>query len=331
MTSLGGRRVLVTGAGGFIGSHLVEALVREGAEVTALVRYNARGDWGNLALADPEILDAVEVQLGDVRDPFMMGRAVRGKDQIFHLAALVGIPYSYHAPHSYVETNVGGTLNVLQASLEADVERMIHTSTSEVYGTAEYTPIDEAHPLRGQSPYSASKIGADKLAESYWLSYGLRVSVIRPFNTYGPRQSARAVIPTILTQLAAGGDVLRIGALNPMRDFTFVEDTVAGFLAVAGSEATIGDVTNVGSGVAVTIEAVADLCCEIAGRRPRIETELERVRPDASEVLKLECDFSKATRTAGWEPRNELRDGLARAWRFIQESPERYRPERYAV
>ena len=326
-----GRRVLVTGAAGFIGSHLAEALVHEGARVTALVRYNSRSDCGCLDYLRPDIRDAIEMLFGDIRDPDQMRRAVEGQEFVFHLAALVGIPYSYHAPHSYVETNVVGTLNILQAALQANVQRVVLTSTSEVYGTSEYSPIDEKHPLKGQSPYSASKIGADMLSESFWRTYGLQTSVIRPFNTFGPRQSARAVIPTVLSQLASGQPVLRVGSVEPVRDFTFVLDVTDGFLSIAMSEDTVGTVTNVGSGEGIAVGELVRICCEVAGQEAEVETAEERVRPKESEVWALVCDASRAQSTLGWVPRHSLREGLTETWEFVRKHPALFSPQRYAI
>ncbi len=329
--SFSGTKILVTGAGGFIGSHLVEELVRGGATVTALVHYNSRNDCGNLRFADSEIRDSVQILFGDIRDPFVVKRAVDSKVVVFHLAALIGIPYSYHAPQSYVETNILGTLNVLQAALEADVERVVHTSTSEVYGAAQYVPIDEKHPLVGQSPYSATKIGADKIAESFFRSFGVPVTTIRPFNTFGPRQSARAIIPTILSQLAQRRETIKIGSLEPKRDFTYVKDCVRGFLAIAPLEEAAGEVINIGSGEEVSIGELVDQCCKIAGYYPKIELDSARVRPEKSEVMRLLCDNSKAARIAGWQPQYPLHEGLAETLKFIQEYPGDFQPGSYNI
>jgi len=326
-----GKRVLVTGAGGFIGSHLAEELVTAGAQVTAFVHYNARGDTGNLGYLSAPIRDGAEVVLGDVRDPFMVRSVARSQDIVFHLAALIGIPYSYHAPHSYVETNVHGTLNVLQAALEAGVGRVVHTSTSEVYGTALYVPIDEKHPLQPQSPYAASKVAADSMAMSYFLSFGLPVATIRPFNTFGPRQSARAVIPTILSQLVRRLKVVTIGSLDPVRDFTYVKDIVRAFMIVAESDAAVGQVTNVGSGKAVTIKELLDHCCRITGHQPAIHADETRVRPERSEVMRLLCDNTKAADTLGWRPKVPFEEGLKHTLEFVAQHPELFRPERYAI
>jgi len=326
-----GKKVLVTGAGGFIGSHLIEELVLGGAQVRAFVHYNARSDIGNLAHVAPEVRDQMEIVFGDVRDPFMVRKAVQSQDVVFHLAALIGIPYSYHAPHSYVETNVHGTLNVMQAALEAGVTRVVHTSTSEVYGTAQYVPIDEAHPLQTQSPYSATKVGADSMAWSYYLSFGLPVAIIRPFNAFGPRQSARAIIPTIFSQLVARSETLRVGSLTPLRDFNYVKDLARAFVALAAADAAVGEVTNVGSGEEVTIAELVEQCCAIAGYRPRLEVEAARVRPERSEVMRLWCDNSKVTKITGWHPQGSLAAGLRATFEFVAAHSHLFEPRRYAV
>ncbi|EWY42509.1 NAD-dependent dehydratase [Skermanella stibiiresistens SB22] len=303
-------KVLVTGAGGFIGSHLVETLVREGWDVRAQVHYNSLGGWGWLDDIAPDLLASVEVVAGDIRDPWAVAQAVRGRDTVMHLAALIGIPYSYVAPAQYVETNVMGTLNVLQAARDAGVSRIVQTSTSEVYGTAQYVPIDERHPLAAQSPYAASKIGADQLALSYHRSFGTPVSVIRPFNTYGPRQSARAVIPAIINQLLAGATSIRLGSLTPTRDFNFVEDTARGFIAVARSEGAIGEVVNIGSNFEVSIGATLDIIAEVVGQPVEVILDEQRVRPAGSEVERLWADNAKAIRLTGWRPRYGGADGF---------------------
>jgi NAD dependent epimerase/dehydratase len=325
------KKVLVTGAGGFIGSHLVEELVAAGARVTALVHYNARSDAGNLVHVNAEIRDNIEVVFGDVRDPFMVRKAMRSHAVVFHLAALIGIPYSYHAPQSYVETNMHGTLNVMQAALEAGAEKVVHTSTSEVYGTARYVPIDEQHPLQPQSPYSASKVGADAMAWSYFASFGLPVAMIRPFNAFGPRQSARAIIPTILSQLARRLEPLTVGSLAPIRDFTYVKDLARAFLAVGEADGAVGTVTNIGSGTGVTIKELVDRCCAIAGHHPKIALDDARIRPEGSEVMRLVCDNSKAANVLGWLPQWTLEDGLARVLQFIEAHPQIFQPTRYAI
>jgi NAD dependent epimerase/dehydratase len=324
------RRVLVTGAGGFIGSHLAERLVELGARVRALVRYNSRNDWGRLELLPAPVKHEMEVVLGDLTDPHGTTRVVQSQEVIFHLAALIAIPYSYLAPAHYVATNCGGTLNLLEAARQHGVERFVHTSTSETYGTAQYTPIDEAHPLRGQSPYAASKIGADKLAESYHLSFGVPVVTIRPFNTYGPRQSARAIIPTIISQ-GLSGDVVRLGRLTPIRDLTFVSDTVEGFIKGEERPQAIGELFNLGSGRSVTIGALAQAIISLLGGGKEIIAEDERVRPDASEVMELLCNAHKAEKMLGWEPKVSLEAGLARTVAYIRDHLHLYKPKLYAV
>jgi NAD dependent epimerase/dehydratase len=326
-----GTKVLVTGAGGFIGSHLVERLVREGSRVRAMVHYNARGSWGNLDFLAPETRKAIEVYGGDVTDSSSVRTAVQGCEVIFHLAALIGIPYSYLAPHSYVATNITGTVNVLSAARELGVTKVVHTSTSETYGTALYTPIDEQHPLQGQSPYSASKIGADKIAESFYLSFGVPVATIRPFNVFGPRQSARAVIPTVISQVLSGQKSIRLGSLSPIRDFTYVQDTVSGFLAVASSDKTSGEVINIGSGTAVTIGETAEQIIRLIGKEASIEVEPKRIRPEGSEVMELLCNNAKAKELLGWEPTISFKDGLQRVITFIEANLGLYKPDIYNV
>ncbi|MFH0794455.1 MAG: GDP-mannose 4,6-dehydratase [bacterium] len=323
--------VLVTGAGGFIASHLVEELARRGAKVRALVHYNSRNHWGNLEFLPKETLGKIEVVAGDVTDPFFMRGATRGQHTVFHLAALIAIPYSYVAPEQYFNVNVKGTLNVCQAALDEKVSKVVHTSTSETYGTAQYVPIDEKHPLQGQSPYSASKIAADKVAESFYLSFGCPVATLRPFNTYGPRQSARAIIPTVMAQVLAGRKKVRLGSLDPVRDLTFVGDTVAGFIAAAESKKTVGEVVNVGNGKGIAIGDLARLILEICESNAAIEIEKGRVRPEKSEVMQLVCNYDKARALMGWKPRTPLRDGLAQVRDFIRAHPEIYKPDIYTL
>ena len=326
-----GRRVAVTGAGGFIGSHLTEELARRGARVRALVRYNSRSDWGFLEGLEPALARRVEVVSGDLTDPTLVDSLVEGSHTVFHLGALIGIPYSYAAPSQYVATNVTGTLHVLEACLKRKVAKLVHTSTSEVYGTARYVPIDEAHPRQGQSPYSATKIGADALAESFHRSFGLPVAIARPFNTYGPRQSARAVLPTIAVQLLSGAPRLKIGALDPVRDFNYVADTVAGFLAVARSPRAVGEDVNLGSGRGVTIGAAAKMMMALAGRKIPFDTDAGRIRPSRSEVMRLVCDRRKAARLTGWKPRWTLEDGLAATLSYVESHLADYKAGRYNV
>ncbi len=304
------KKILVTGADGFIGSHLAEELVRLGHDVRAFVFYNSFNSWGWLDHADPEIKKRLDVFAGDIRDPHGVKEAMKGCDMVFHLAALIAIPYSYYSPDTYVDTNVKGALNVVQAARELEVSRVIHTSTSEVYGTAKFVPITEEHPLQGQSPYSASKIGADQIAMSFYHAFNTPVSIIRPFNTYGPRQSARAVIPTVITQIANGLRKIKLGALHPTRDFNYIKDTVRGFIAVAESEHSVGDVINIGSNFEVSIGEAVDLIAEVMEADIEIETDQVRLRPDKSEVERLWADNSKAKKLIGWEPLYAGRDGF---------------------
>ncbi|HEV3404625.1 MAG TPA: SDR family NAD(P)-dependent oxidoreductase [Gaiellaceae bacterium] len=328
MTALSGRRVLVTGAGGFIGSQLCERLVELGAEVRALVEYNSLGSFGWLDESPARgELDAV---LGDVRDPDAVRRLAEGVETLFHLAALIAIPYSYEAPHSYVVTNVLGTLNVLRGAREAGVGMVVHTSTSEVYGTARSVPIDETHPLQAQSPYAASKIGADQMALAWHGSFGTPVTIIRPFNTYGPRQSARAVIPTIITQLLAG-DTLALGNLTPTRDFTYVADTVEAFVRIGDCPAAVGRVVNIGSGRELSIGELVERIEALLGRRAPVEREEERVRPPASEVERLCADARLAGELFGWEPQVSLDEGLAATAEWIGGHLDRYRVGAYVT
>ncbi|MBM4370238.1 MAG: GDP-mannose 4,6-dehydratase [Deltaproteobacteria bacterium] len=313
--------VLVTGAGGFIGSHLTASLADLGLRVRALVRYNGRADTGHLRFLTPAQQARVQVILGNVEDPGCVDAAVAGCRTVFHLAALIGIPYSYVAPRSYVTTNILGTQHVLDAARRHGVHRVVHTSTSEVYGTARYVPIDEEHPLQGQSPYSATKIAADKLAESYHLSFGLPVVTVRPFNTFGPRQSARAVIPSIIVQLLGDAQVLRLGSLEPRRDFTYVEDTVAGFVAAATADAAVGCTVNLGSGASISIGDLAARLVAMVRPGVPVESAEERVRPDRSEVMHLECHAGRARELLGWAPRVGLDEGLARTVSFLREHP----------
>jgi NAD dependent epimerase/dehydratase len=322
------KRVLVTGAGGFIGSHLCEALLSEGAHVTAMLRYSSRSDWGNLELLSADARQQLKVIAGNVEDGDFVAQQVKGQDVIFHLAALIAIPYSYVAPMSYVRTNVEGTLNLLEAARKQGLERFIHTSTSEVYGTALYTPIDEKHPLQGQSPYSASKIGADKIAESYYRTYELPVVTVRPFNTFGPRQSARAIIPTIIGQALAETEI-KLGSLAPIRDLSFVRDVTQGFIKLAESERVVGETINLGSGEGISIGELARQTLEMMGCKKRIVSDEQRVRPRNSEVDLLICDNSKARQLAGWKPTYSLKQGLQEVLDFISRNLHHYKTDRF--
>jgi NAD dependent epimerase/dehydratase len=296
-----------------------------------MIHYNFQNNWGWLETLPKALKGSVEVFPADICDPYAVRKAVEGCDTVFHLASLIAIPYSYLAPASYVDTNVKGTLNVLQACRDAQTRRIVHTSTSETYGSAQYVPIDEAHPLVGQSPYAASKIAADKLSESYHLSFDLPVATIRPFNTFGPRQSARAVIPTIITQALTGAAAIHLGALHPVRDLNYVKDTVAGFLATADCDDAIGTVTNIGRGEGVSVGELAALILEVCGSDARIESRSERLRPDKSEVQRLVCDNRKASEMLGWRPRYSLRDGLEETVEWMRANLDRYKPGMYNV
>ena len=330
MSEWTGKRALVTGAGGFIGSQLTESLVRSGARVRAFVRYNSRGDAGLLRQLPREILDEVEIVAGDLRDTAAVDGAVSGTDIVYHLGAIISIPYSYKHPMETAETNFMGTLNVLLACRAHNVERLVHTSTSEVYGTAQFTPMDESHPLQGQSPYSASKIGADKLVESFHRSYNLPAVTVRPFNTYGPRQSARAVIPTIITQ-ALTTDCIRLGNLDARRDFTYVRDTVNGFLQAAHAPNVTGQELNLGTGPDISVGELAEHIVRLVGRPVVIETESERMRPEKSEVMRLLSDNGLARRALGWEPAYSLEDGLRETIAWIGDHLDFYHIGRYEI
>ena len=321
------KRILITGAGGFIGSHLTEALAPQAAHVRAFVHYNGAGTWG--WLDGSAISDHIEVITGDVTDPETISAAAQGVDVIFHLAALIGIPYSYRAVRSYVRTNVEGTLNVLQAAKTHEVQRVIHTSTSEVYGTALQVPISEDHPLQGQSPYSASKIGADKMAEAFSLSFETPVLTVRPFNTYGPRQSSRAIIPSLIGQFLTR-DKIKVGNLDPTRDFNFVDDTVDGFIKAAEADVS-GMVVNLGSGQETSIRDLVTIIAEVVGKQLDIEEESERVRPAGSEVMRLCADNTRAREMLGWSPSVDLREGIERTVRWMKEHIDEYRTGAYAV
>ena len=304
--------ILITGADGFIGSHLTEELVRQGHKVKAFALYNSFNSWGWLDHCHHDVKNSFEVFSGDIRDPYGVKEAMRGCDAVLHLAALIAIPFSYHSPDTYVDTNIKGTLNVLQAARELDVSRLVHTSTSEVYGTARFVPITESHPLQGQSPYSASKIGADQLAYSFYSSFNLPVVIARPFNTYGPRQSARAVIPTIITQIASGARDIKLGAISPTRDFNYVKDTVAGFIAALNSNEGVGEVVNFGSNFEISIGDTAELIAEVMGVEITVITDEIRLRPENSEVERLWADNTKAKELFNWTPRYGNREGFKR-------------------
>ena len=326
-----GKKVLVTGADGFIGSHLVEMLASEGFSVRALAQYNSFNYWG--WLEDVNCKEDIEIITGDIRDPFFCNEICKDIDIVFHLAALIAIPYSYIAPQSYVETNISGTLNICKAALEQNVSRLIHTSTSEVYGTAKYVPIDEIHPLQAQSPYSASKIGADSMAISFFNSFSLPVTIARPFNTYGPRQSARAFIPTIISQIASDQSVLKLGDVSPTRDLNFVIDTCRGFLELAYEPKSIGEVINIGSSSEISVAEVAEIIKEQMGSSIKIVTDKKRIRPEKSEVMRLCCDNSKIKKLTGFKPHVDIQTGLKEtiSWFLKPENLSKYKSDIYNV
>ncbi|WP_127836705.1 NAD-dependent 4,6-dehydratase LegB [Clostridium prolinivorans] len=328
---LKGKKVLVTGAEGFIGSHLTERLVELGAVVTALVQYNSFNNWGWIETFDKNVKDNINVVLGDIREYDGMKKIIKGQEVVFHLAALIAIPYSYISPMAYVKTNVEGTTNVLEACREYGVQKVVHTSTSETYGTALYVPIDEKHPLQGQSPYSASKIGADKIVESYYRSYNLPVVTLRPFNTYGPRQSARAVIPTIITQILSGVNEIKLGSLTPTRDFNYVKDTVETFIKVAECDNTIGEVINAGSNYEISIGDLVKKIINIIGREVQIVCDEERIRPEKSEVNRLWADNTKIKELTGWLPRYTLDEGLKETVEWLKDNLHLYKTNIYNV
>jgi NAD dependent epimerase/dehydratase len=331
------KKILVTGADGFIGSHLTEELVRRGHDVRAFIFYNSFNSWGWLDRSEPEIKKNIDVFSGDIRDPHGVKQAMKGCDVVFHLAALIAIPYSYHSPDTYVETNVKGTLNLVQAARELGVKKFVHTSTSEVYGTAKFVPITEEHPLQGQSPYSASKIGADHIAMSFYHAFNTPVSIVRPFNTYGPRQSARAVIPTVITQILSGRRKISMGALMPTRDFNYIEDTIRGFIAVAECEKSVGEVINIGSSFEVSIKETVDLIAEVMETEVQCETDQVRLRPEKSEVQRLWADNRKAKEMTGWEPSYGGKEGFRRGlsetieWFKYSENRQTYKAELYNI
>ena len=324
-------KVLVTGADGFIGSHLTEKLVRKGYVVRAFSFYNSFNTWGWLDTLPKDIMEQVEVFTGDVRDPNGVRTAMRGMAQVFHLAALIAIPFSYHSPDSYVDTNIKGTLNVLQAARELEMQRVLITSTSEVYGTAKYVPIDEKHPYQGQSPYSATKIGADRLAESFYRSFGLPVSIVRPFNTYGPRQSARAVIPTIISQLLAGQEKIKLGALTPTRDFNYVKDTAAGFIAISESDRTIGEEINIATQQEISIGELAGEIIRQINPSAEIICDEQRLRPEKSEVNRLLGANAKIKKLTDWKQQYTLEQGIAETIAWMRENMERYKTNIYNI
>lgn len=334
---LNNKKILVTGADGFIGSHLTEELVRQGHEVRAFILYNSFNSWGWLDHAEPAIKKRLNIFAGDIRDPHGVKKAMQGCDVVLHLAALIAIPYSYHSPDTYIDTNVKGALNIVQAARELGVEKVVHTSSSEVYGTAQFVPMTEDHPLHGQSPYSASKIGADQIAMSFYLSFETPVAIIRPFNTYGPRQSARAIIPTIITQIANGKKSVSLGALEPTRDFSYIKDMVAGFIAMARSDKAVGEVINFGNNFEISIGDTARLIADLMGADIWIETAEERLRPEKSEVERLRADNRKARELTGWEPvyagREGLRLGLAETidWFTTPANLARYNADIYNI
>lgn len=328
-----GKKTLVTGAGGFIGSHLVEALVEKGSKVRAFVHYNSFNRWGWLDYVDRKIKDSIEIFPGDVRDPNRVGKSIENIDVIFHLAALIGIPYSYYSPDSYVHTNIQGTLNILQAAGKTQVEKIIHTSTSEVYGTAEYVPIDEKHPRQGQSLYSATKIGADFIAQSFYRNFDLPVTIARPFNTYGPRQSARAVIPTIITQLVAGREEIMLGSLHPTRDFVYVKDTVAGLIEIAESNATSGEEMNIATQREISIGHIAQMLIKEINPNAKIKEDHSRIRPSEGEIERLLGSNDKIIKLTGWRQAYTLEQGLKETikWFKKKDNLRLYKPDIYNV
>lgn len=324
-------KILVTGSDGFIGSHLTEELVKQGYEVKAFVYYNSFNTWGWLDTLPESIMDHVEIFQGDIRDPHGVKEAMKGCSAVFHLAALIAIPFSYHSPDAYVDTNVKGTLNVLQAARELAVDRVLITSTSEVYGTAQYVPIDEKHPYQGQSPYSATKIGADRLAESFYRSFSLPVTIVRPFNTYGPRQSARAVIPTIITQLLAGKEEIRLGSLTPTRDFNYVKDTARGFIEIYKSERTVGEEINIATQQEISIGELASELISQINPQAKIVCDEQRMRPEKSEVNRLLGANGKIISLTEWRPQYTLSEGIAETIEFLKENIDCYKVDLYNI
>lgn len=325
------KKVLVTGADGFIGSHLTEELVKQGSEVKAFVYYNSSNLWGWLDKLPKELMNEVEVFTGDIRDPNGVREAMKGMEEVFHLAALIAIPFSYHSPDTYVDTNIKGTLNVLQAARDLETSRLLITSTSEVYGTAQYVPIDEKHPYQGQSPYSATKIGADRLAESFFRSFNIPITIVRPFNTYGPRQSARAIIPTIITQLLAGKDEIELGSLTPTRDFNYVKDTVNGFIQIAKSEKTIGEEINIATQKEISIGQLAEELVRQINPKAKIVCDEQRLRPEKSEVNRLLGSNEKIKKLTDWRPNYTFRQGLAETIEFFKNNLDQYKTDIYNI
>jgi len=324
-------KALVTGADGFIGSHLVEELVKDGNKVKAFVYYNSFNSWGWLDTLSEEIMNEVEIFTGDIRDPNGVREAMKDVNEVYHLAALIGIPFSYHSPDSYVDTNIKGTLNVLQAARDFELERVLITSTSEVYGSAQYVPIDENHPYQGQSPYSATKIGADRLAESFYRSFNMPITIVRPFNTYGPRQSARAVIPTIITQLLAGKEEIKLGSLTPTRDFNYVKDTARGFVEIAKARETIGQELNIATQNEISIEKLAKELIKQINPKAKIVTDEERIRPDKSEVDRLLGSNKKIKELTNWEPKYTFEEGLTETIEWLKKNLDQYKTDIYNV
>lgn len=324
-------KILVTGADGFIGSHLVEKLIQDGQQVRAFVYYNSFNSWGWLDTLSKEVLDQIEVFTGDVRDPNGVKESMKGVDEVYHLAALISIPFSYHSPDSYVDTNIKGTLNVLQAAREIGTKRILVTSTSEVYGTAQYVPIDEKHPFQGQSPYSATKIGADRIAESFYRSFNLPVTIVRPFNTYGPRQSARAVIPTVITQLLAGKEEIELGALTPTRDFNYVKDTANGFIEISKSDKTIGEEINIATQQEISIGQLAEELIKQINLNAKIICDEQRLRPEKSEVSRLLGSNEKIMKLTNWRPQYTFEQGLAETIEFFKYNLEKYKADIYNI
>lgn len=323
------KKVLVTGADGFIGSHLVEELLKEGYDVRAFVYYNSFNSWGWLDTLPKEKLDKIEIFSGDIRDPNGVREAMKGVDEVYHLAALIAIPFSYHSPDSYVDTNIKGTLNVLQAARDLNTKRILVTSTSEVYGTAKYVPIDEEHPYQGQSPYSATKIGADRIAESFYRSFNMPITIVRPFNTYGPRQSARAVIPTIITQLLSGVKEIKLGSLSPTRDFNYVKDTVRGFIEIAKSDKTIGQEINIATQQEISIGELAEELIKQINPNAKIVCDEIRLRPENSEVNRLLGSNKKIKELTNWEPKYSLEEGLRETIEFLKNNMDKYKSDIY--